>query len=389
MSNQKWLKDDANIHIQKKSRRMDLGEAISIREIDRSVAQLMFAGYTLNSYGLRRGRTQSHNVRLRIDMTDVYGNETITVWMFYNIAEKRKQEFSKNKWLKIYGFEVMNADPKYDRGTWNYTLKISESTIVEEFQHPAPRLCLLVHTIPISEYIDIHKGRDSVGSIDAVVIKINDATYSCGKLTVADGPNVCDALTIKFFGKSMPYFEILMQEFYSGNAPTRCFINLQGDGIFKHANATDMTIITDVIICDKKKSLEYLFCTIAENFEGVKGWFEIDNLYPVSLQTTCSSCNTLVTKRISRFEADCESCTYKGLVRQQISLKGKLHSSESVQDVVIPSYLIDQLYPQVSSLQELWREDSTKAKIHMAGNPPHGRFVVGIGNGIMGFAPNK
>ncbi|EFJ06499.1 hypothetical protein SELMODRAFT_430653 [Selaginella moellendorffii] len=315
--------DDANIHIQKKSRRMDLGEVISIREVDRSVAQLMFSGYTLNSYGLRRGRTQSHNVRLRIDMTDVYGNETITVWMFYNIAEKGNKNSAKTNGLRyMKNFSIQHQD------------------------------------------------------------------YVCW-FTLYQLANILTFTKIKFFGKSMPYFEILMQEFYSGNAPTRCFINIQGDGIFKHANATDITIITDVIICDKKKSLEYLFRTIAENFDGVKGWFEIDNLYPVSLQTTCSSCKTLVMKRISRFEADCESCTYKGLVRQQISLKGKLHSSESVQDLIIRSYLIDQLYPQVSSLQELWREDSTKAKIHMAGNPPHGRFAVGIGNGIMGFAPNK
>ncbi|EFJ06849.1 hypothetical protein SELMODRAFT_430318 [Selaginella moellendorffii] len=179
----------------KQLQHMEISSAIKITGIDESASTLMFAGYTLNSYGLKRGIVHGGN-RLRVDMTDFGGTETITVWMFHEVAKKRAQEFTRGKWLKLYGFEVIPTVPKYDRGTWGFTLKIMDTTIVEEFQHSPPLLRLSVPTISIAEFTNMHRGRDSIGSIEAVMIKVNSLAHNTAEITVADNGDSSDTLTV-------------------------------------------------------------------------------------------------------------------------------------------------------------------------------------------------
>ncbi|EFJ04632.1 hypothetical protein SELMODRAFT_432233 [Selaginella moellendorffii] len=143
---------------QEKLRHMGIDKAIEIRNIDESASMLLFAGYTLNSYGLRMNTGRVAGNRLRVDMTDFTGTETITVWMYSDVAEKISQQFARRKWIKLFGFEVVPIVPKYDRGTWRYSLKITTSTIIEEFNHEPPQLNLLVPTMSIAEFSKLHKG---------------------------------------------------------------------------------------------------------------------------------------------------------------------------------------------------------------------------------------
>ncbi|EFJ26981.1 hypothetical protein SELMODRAFT_412542 [Selaginella moellendorffii] len=307
---------------------MAIEEAIDIHMINESAGNLMFAGYTLNYYGLRKNTPTPRGSRLRIDMTDFTGNESITVWMYPEVAEKRSQQFARGKWLKIIGFEVVPAVPKYDRGTWRYTLKISHSTVIEEFFWGPPVLRLPVQTLSIANFIKLHRGRDAVGSIEAVMIKANYLSHNSAEIIVADNCGSDDTLMIKFLSTSIEMFRELMCEFLSGKAPVRCFINLQGDGMYKRANVTGMTIITPVIEHRRIRYLTTLYRSIGTSCEGIPGWFEIDNRCPLIIHMVCGSCNTTVTKRVSKNTAICASCNYTGPIKQHINLQGHMHSKD-------------------------------------------------------------
>ncbi|EFJ21167.1 hypothetical protein SELMODRAFT_417575 [Selaginella moellendorffii] len=309
-------------------------------------------------------------------MTDFGGTETITVWMFHEVAEKRAQEFTRGKWLKLYGFEVIPTVPKYDRGTWGFTLKIMDTTIVEEFQHSPPLLRLSVPTISIAEFTNMHRGRDSIGSIEAVMIKVNSLAHNTAEIRVADNGDSSDTLTIPI---------LLVPE----TAPSRCFINLQGDGVFKRANVSGMTIVTRILDPAKNHFLTALYRSLAICCNGVPGWFEIDRLRPIFIHTVCSSCDTIVTQRTSKDTAVCAVCKYVGPVKQLMTLKGKIHMENTTRDVNIPSYLVDHLYGSKEPILTSWKKDSTHVKTQMIKHPPVGRFVLDVSNDVIGFAPSS
>ncbi|EFJ08673.1 hypothetical protein SELMODRAFT_428757 [Selaginella moellendorffii] len=371
---------------QEKLRHMGIDKAIEIRNIDESASMLLFAGYTLNSYGLRMNTGRVAGNRLRVDMTDFTGTETITVWMYSDVAEKISQQFARGKWIKLFGFEVVPIVPKYDRGTWRYSLKITTSTIIEEFNHEPPQLNLLVPTMSIAEFSKLHKGRESVGSVEAVMIKATQLLHNSAEITIADNADAEGSLSVKFFESSMDIFREMLTEFLTGIAPNRCFINLQGDGIFKRANVSGMTIVTRVASNSKNKYLSALYRAIGTSCTRVPGWFEIDKLRPMLIHTVCSSCSTSVTRRIDKDTAACSSCNYVGPVKQLLSLKGILHMQETTKNVSIPSYMLDVLYKFKSPFLTCWNKNSTKTKKKMIMNPPHGSFLLGESDDIIAFA---
>ncbi|EFJ09651.1 hypothetical protein SELMODRAFT_427832 [Selaginella moellendorffii] len=344
---------------QEKLRHMGIDKAIEIRNIDESASMLLFAGYTLNSYGLRMNTGRVAGNRLHVDMTDFTGTETIT---------------------------VVPIVPKYDRGTWRYSLKITTSTIIEEFNHEPPQLNLLVPTMSIAEFSKLHKGRESVGSVEAVMIKATQLLHNSAEITISDNADAEGSLSVKFFESSMDIFREMLTEFLTGIAPNRCFINLQGDGIFKRANVSGMTIVTRVASNSKNKYLSALYRAIGTSCTGVPGWFEIDKLRPVLIHTVCSSCSTSVTRQIDKDTAACSSCNYVGPVKQLLSLKGILHMQETTKNVSIPSYMLDVLYKFKSPFLTCWNKNSTKTKKKMIMNPPHGSFLLGESDDIIAFA---
>ncbi|EFJ38801.1 hypothetical protein SELMODRAFT_403003 [Selaginella moellendorffii] len=332
----------------KQLQHMEISAAIEITGIDESASTLMFAG----------------------------SRETCT-------------GFTRGKWLKLYGFEVIPTVPKYDRGTWGFTLKIMDTTIVEEFQHSPPLLRLSVPTISIAEFTNMHRGRDSIGSIEAVMIKVNSLAHNTAEITVADNGDSSDTLTVKFLASNIYIFREMLNEFLSETAPSWCFINLQGDGVFKRANVSGMTIVTCILDPAKNHFLTALYRSLAICCNGVPGWFEIDRLRPIFIHTICSSCDTIVTQRTSKDTAVCAVCKYVGPVKQLMTLKGKIHVENTTRDVNIPSYLVDHLYGSKEPILTSWKKDSTHVKTQMIKHPPVGRFVLDVSNDVIGFVPSS